>query len=420
MLGAPQPRFRIYTKPKSYLTIAKDIITNRVYKGDDLEKFEEAIAKITKSKYAICMPTARLGIYFALKSIIKKPGQKVILSPITIVDVINMVICAGGIPVFADVFHNTCNIDPTEIERLIDKDTGAVFITHLHGLACDVEHISAICKKHNVPLVEDSAQAFTTRVNDRCVGTFGDAGIFSFGMYKNLNAFYGGMVITSDEKIYNNILREMGNFPYMNMGQYLKKTLMGLATDLSTSPFLFPFFTYWVFKFAYLHNISFINNMVIVDLHPSRKNTIPEEYLIKMTPMQARIALFQLDKVEENNKARIASAQMYHEGLKDISDIILPPLRTDGSHIYTYYPIQVPDRKALMRHAMIHNRDFVLSHYHNCASLECFKEFHRECPEAQRTANQLIYLPTYPRYRREEISRNIEVISSYFKKADKI
>src|SRR5262249_7087599 len=144
MLGAPEPRFRIYTKPSSYGRIFADVLAGCSAKEPELEHLEKDIARLTGSRYAISMPTARTGIYLTLASLIK-PGQKVLLSPITIVDVINMVLCAGGIPHFIDTEDKTCNIDAAQIEKQIDPSTGAVLITHLHGLACDVERIRQIC-----------------------------------------------------------------------------------------------------------------------------------------------------------------------------------------------------------------------------------------------------------------------------------
>jgi dTDP-4-amino-4,6-dideoxygalactose transaminase len=125
----------------------------------------------------------------------------------------------------------------------------------------------------------------------------------------------------------------------------------------------------------------------------------------------------QLDGVAANNQARIRTAQRYYDGLHQIPQLILPPMKTDGSHLYTYYAFRCPDRHALMRYGMKHRRDWVLSHYHNCASLPIFKDFYRDCPQAEATARELIYLPTYPRYCQDEIDKNIDVIQSFFKSA---
>jgi len=411
---APLPRFRIYTTPTSYLSAFRDLLLGKALEGDDVRRFEQEIALFTGLSRAVAMPMARTGIYLILRHVIK-PGQKVICSPITIVDVINMIICAGGVPVFADVERGTCNIDPERIERLIDADTGAVFITHLHGLACDMDRIVELCNKRGIPLIEDAAQAFSTRHHGRPVGGFGLAGVLSFGMYKNVNAFYGGMVMTNDAALGDALRRETASFAPEDLVRYLKKALNALSTDIATHPLLFRLFTFWLFKTGYLRNIDLLNKMVTVDLKPELTTVIPPYYLRQMTPMQARIASSQLERVETNNQARTRAARLYYEGLKDIPELILPPMRDDGSHTYTYYPIHCPDRHALMRHALLHNRDFVLSHYRNCASLPCFRTWAADCPEAEHTSTHLIYLPTYPRYTEPEIRKNIDVIRSLYR-----
>ncbi|MCG3203780.1 MAG: GDP-perosamine synthase [Elusimicrobia bacterium] len=413
MFGAPQPRFRIYTKFSTYLRLLLDVGLLRFHRGNAIERLESTLSQILKVKHVIVTPTARTGIYLSLSSLIK-PGQKVILSPITIVDVINMVICAGGVPVFADVEPNTCNIDAKEIEKLIDSHTGAVFVTHLHGLACDIKKIRDICRDRNVPLVEDAAQAFSTTVEGQWVGTFGKVGIFSFGMYKVVNAFLGGMVVTDDDQLGREIREKIKSFPPLPLKIYLKKVLHAVVTDISTAAPFFPIFTYWLFRYGFLHNIDTLNGFVTVDRVPVRKNTIPLEYLVRMSQTQARLILSQLKDVERYNRSRIKKASAYHEGLSKIPSLTIPPKRVDGSHIYTYYAFRAPDRHALMRYLLQHNRDLVLSHYHNTASLEIFKEFKRSCPHADSTARELLYLPTYPRYTETEVQENIKKIQEYF------
>ena len=124
-----------------------------------------------------------------------------------------------------------------------------------------------------------------------------------------------------------------------------------------------------------------------------------------MTPMQARLVGAQLDDVDQNSTARLSIAKIYHEGLKDIPGIRLPPLREDGSHIYLSYAVQVPDRLDLVKYLMRYGRDCVIQHIRNTADLDCFSEFARECPNARRTANEVLLLPTYPGYRRSQAEK---------------
>ena len=135
-----------------------------------------------------------------------------------------------------------------------------------------------------------------------------------------------------------------------------------------------------------------------------------------MTPLQARIALTKLKQVDEDNNNRIGFAKMYHEGLKDITELLLPPLITDGSHIYTYFPVQYNNRKALIGWMIKNNCDIGPQHLKNTADLLAFKDYYRDCPNARKTANEVILLPTYPSYTEEQIRLNIEYIRSYFDK----
>src|SRR5262245_6451448 len=179
MLAFPQPRYRAYGSARKYLDFLFGIFEREVSRDDAISRLEAAIARFIGVKYAIAMPQARVALYCALRSIIKD-RRKVIMSPYTIYDIVNMVVSAGGKPIFADVKRETWNVDAEQIEQLIDDETGAVLITHLHGLACDVERISRLCKARDIPLIEDCAQAFGANVGLRRVGAFGTFGVFSF------------------------------------------------------------------------------------------------------------------------------------------------------------------------------------------------------------------------------------------------
>lgn len=189
MLG-PNPRYRLYTGWRSYLWFLRDRLLGTPGGERQVAVLEAALAERTGLPHAVCTPMCRVGIHLALRGLIR-PGSEVILSPYTIADVVNMVIAAGGRPRFADIEGESCNIDPAEVERLIGPATGAVLVTHLHGLAAPVREIGELCRRHGVPLLEDAAQAFGARIDGAWAGTVGDAGIYSLGTYKNINAWYG-------------------------------------------------------------------------------------------------------------------------------------------------------------------------------------------------------------------------------------
>jgi len=409
---APMPRFRLYTRGSDYVHLFRDLLLGRATRGDDAARLERDICQRFDVPYAVCLPQGRVGVYLAVKHSIT-PGQKVILSPYTIADVINMVICAGGRPVFADIDRPSTNIQAGEVERLIDDDTGAVMVTHLHGLSCDIERIAEICRGRQVPLIEDAAQAFGARVHGRAVGTFGGAGVFSFGMYKNVTAFYGGMIVTPDERLYRAVRAELDAAPYMSRRVVAAKALKALVTDVVTSPLLFNSCVYWLFRFGYLHDISAINKHVMVELDTARKQAMPADYLRRFLPVQARMVLRQLPRVDADAAVRIAYARLYHQALSSAPDVIVPAFRDDGSYVYNYFPLQYHPRTALVRSAMQQRRDLAVQHLKNCAGLPSFAPEHRDCPNAEATAAQVVLLPNYPRYGERSVLRTIAAIGRF-------
>ena len=152
-----------------------------------------------------------------------------------------------------------------------------------------------------------------------------------------------------------------------------------------------------------------------MDANPVIKRTLPESYLRRYTPMQARLVLPQLAEAERNSRARIGHARLYHEGLRDVPEVICAPFHDDLTHVYMYYVIQVPDRLALVKYLMRHGCDLAISHHKNCADLPCFAEFHGECPNARAVASSLIYLPAYPRYSAGDVRRNVRLIREFFR-----
>ena len=410
---APMPRFRLYTRASDYAHLFRDVLLGRATRGDDADRLEREICRRFDVRYAVCMPQGRVGIYLAIKHTIT-PGQNVIVSPYTIADVINMVICAGGRPVFADIDRASTNILAEEVERLIDGDTGAVMVTHLHGLACDIERIAAICRSRNVPLIEDAAQSFGARVNGTAVGAFGDAGVFSFGMYKNVTAFYGGIIVTNDEQLHHAVRAELDAAPYLSRRMVVAKAVKALVTDVVTSPLLFKTCVYWLFRFGYLHDVRAINKHVMVELDTSRKDALPASYLRRFLPVQARMVLRQLPRVDADAAVRRRYSRLYHDGLSSIPDVIVPAFHDDGSYVYNYFPLQYHPRTALVRSAMRQRRDMAVQHLKNCASLPSFAPEYRDCPNAEATAAQVILLPNYPSYGERSVVRNIAAIRRFF------
>ena len=416
----PKARSQLYTSLSGYRQVLGDMITGCWQTPEeDLSLWEQAIAQQVggddESQHAVATPMARVGIYLAIKALIQ-PRQKVALSPYTIADVINMVVCAGGEPLFVDIESDTCNISYEQLRLALENEenVGAVLVTHFYGLACDMPRISELCREYEVPLIEDCAQAFGVHKSGRMVGSLSDVGIFSFGLYKVVNTFYGGMVVTRHAEVAEKVRKMQQGWPWGSRMTYLTLLIKGMITDTLTHPLVFKLFTFHLFRYGYFHDVAALNRHMSFDVDPQLLTLLPDSYQTRYTPAQARLGLDQLVTVQANTRWRIQSADLYYKALQDIPELILPPMLTDGSHGYTYYAIQYHDRKALVRFAMENGCDIAESHHKNCASLRCFSPYARDCPNAATTADNLIYLPTYPDYNEIEIERTIAVVRAFF------
>jgi dTDP-4-amino-4,6-dideoxygalactose transaminase len=151
---------------------------------------------------------------------------------------------------------------------------------------------------------------------------------------------------------------------------------------------------------------------VTVEDDPVLRSELPDAYERQLSPMQARLVLGQLDSVVPDREQRRRHARLYQEGLSDVPELTLPP--DVPSHGYLVFPVLAENRHALARHLMRNRRDCTVQHLKNCADLECFSAWHRDCPVARTTASSNLLLPTYPRYGEAEVRLNIEAVRSFF------
>lgn len=412
LLG-PMPRLRLYTTSDHYTTTLKALLTGTVNAGDDVAGLEAAMQRHLGVAGAVAMPMARVGIHAVIKALVP-PGRDVVMSPYTIADVVNMVVAAGGRPVFADIERETCNIDPARVAELVHEDTGAILATHFYGLMCDMPAIMGFAEAASVPVVEDAAQAFGARLGNRQAGTIGTAGVYSFGLYKNVNSFRGGMAVSDDATVLEAVRGEIADYAEAPPAALLRDLVKGLMVDTVTAPALFRTVFFRLFRAALLRDWDVINDKLKVDTKPQLVRDLPKAYRRRLSAAQARLIARHFAGAVTDIARRIETARRYHEGLADLPELILPPMREDGSHIYWYYPIQFERRGELVAYAARQGRDITASYHRNCAALPCFAEFAADCPNAAATAASLVYLPTYPRYDTREVDHTIRTIRRFF------
>jgi len=125
------------------------------------------------------------------------PGDEVLLPSFTFTSVANAIVLRGATPVFVDIEPTTQNIDPARIAEAITPRTRAIIVVHYAGVACDMERILAIARRHGLLVIEDAAHAIGSTLGGRPVGSFGDLAAFSFHHTKNITCGEGGCLVVN-------------------------------------------------------------------------------------------------------------------------------------------------------------------------------------------------------------------------------
>lgn len=162
-------------------------------------QFEKAFAGMYGVKYCYAVSSGTAAVHTAIAALELEPGTEIITVPVTDFGTIAGIIYQGLIPVFADWKPGTAMVDPESIKQRITKRTGAIVVVHLFGTPCDMDAIMSIAKRHNLPVIEDCAQAYDTYYHGKLVGTIGDIGCFSMQQSKHLATGEGGCVITNND-----------------------------------------------------------------------------------------------------------------------------------------------------------------------------------------------------------------------------
>jgi dTDP-4-amino-4,6-dideoxygalactose transaminase len=202
--------------------------------GQSVKKFEQEYARITGAKECLAVANGTAALFVSLNALGVEPGDEVILPPYTFVATVNVVLRQHALPVFVDTDPETFQIDARKVEAAVNANTRAIVPVHLGGNACDVDTLLEVARRKKVPLLEDACQAHLAEWKGRKVGTWGDAGCFSFQASKNLNSGEGGAILFNDpdlrERAYafhNNGSGQRfigNNFTYASSGANLRLT----------------------------------------------------------------------------------------------------------------------------------------------------------------------------------------------------
>jgi len=178
------------------------------WRGSDSKvlQFEKAYAKHIGVEYALGVTSGTTALYTAVSALEIGPGDEVILPAWTWYADYDAIVLAGALPVFVEV-DESLNIDPTRIEAKITPRTKAIIAVHLQGCPADMDPILEIARKHNLRVLEDSAQCLGGQYKGKYVGAIGDIGINSFQLSKSITSGEGGAVTTNDAELFERAVR---------------------------------------------------------------------------------------------------------------------------------------------------------------------------------------------------------------------
>jgi dTDP-4-amino-4,6-dideoxygalactose transaminase len=345
--------------------------------GPKTDEFEKAYASYIGCKYAVATNSCSSALYLALNSLRLKKKDRVVVPILTSVATANVIRWSGAEPAFCDVAEDG-EIDPSELERLLELDDRikCVVPVHLYGFPCDIRRINRLAKEHKLWMVEDCAQSHGATVDDQKVGSFGEAGCFSFYATKNMTTGEGGILVTSNKEVRNKALL------VRNQGQ--TKTPKQKAAA-------------WKYD--------------VVDLG----------FNFRMGEIEAAIGLKQLATTDSMIQLRRELARMYKEELDKIDGIeMLQDPESGGSRHGVYHLLVVKVEKPypltrnklylrLKKNGIITGVHFPPLHYFTYyKNTTNYKKGDFPCGE--RLYSKILSLPIYPFMKRQEFQKIIRVL----------
>ena len=265
--------------------------------GPKVKEFEKKWGFFTGAKHSIAVTSCTSGLHLSLAASGFGPKDEAIVPAFTWISTANVVEHLGGKVVFCDVDLETFNIDVEQIESKITDRTKAIFPVHLFGLSADMNPILDLARKYNLFVVEDAACGFGSKYKSDHVGTFGNAGCFSFHPRKAITTGEGGMVTTSNDSLAEKIrrLRDHG----------------AAMTDLQRHHGARPY--------------------LLAD-HPDAG------YNQRMTDLQGALGSAQMDRATDIVSERQTLASRYSDAFANLDWLSLPFRHPDYEHGYQSYP----------------------------------------------------------------------------------
>ncbi len=333
-------------------------------KGKYVRDFENNYANIYGVENVVSCANGTDAIYIALKALNIGHGDEVITVANSWISTSETITQAGAKPIFVDIKPDFFTINSYKIEEKITEKTRAIIPVHLFGHPVEMDKIVEICKNYNLFLIEDCAQAHFSKWRSKNVGTFGDAGTFSFFPGKNLGA-YGdaGCIITNNNKLAEKMRM------YSNHGQLQK----------------------------HAHEFEGINS--------------------RMDGIQASILNLKLNYISYWTKLRREKAEKYSELLSVCTEITTPIIHEHAEHVFHLYVIRTPHREKLIKYLSKKGISTGIHYPKALPFLNAYKSLNhdsKDFPVAYEYQSQILSLPIYPEITVSQIEYVCKAINTFY------
>lgn len=359
--------------------IKKVFESNWIGKGKEVADFEEAFANNLKTDKGHFLTTTSCteAIFLSGDIFEFSKDDEIIVPSISFPSVASSIISQGAKIVFCDVDKYSLNVRAEDIEKEITANTKAVFITHYGGIPCEMDEIIALCEKHKILVIEDSACAVKSFYKDKACGTIGDMGMWSFDAMKTLCTGDGSMIYLKDLDLVD-VAKEQ-----LYLGLPIKQK-SGLDSSSEGSA------NWWEFELNRPGRRAIMNNIA------------------------GAIGKVQATKVESYIKRREEIYNKYVEGLKDLSWLKLPPKIEDYvESSYYFFWIQTEKRDELARY-LLDNEVYTTFRYWPLHKVDYLKEYVvKEYPNSEYASTYTLNLPLHQSLSDENVETIIKLIKEF-------
>ena len=368
------PLYKIFTDREDNRAVNKVLQRGMDWAiGPEIAEFEKKLASYIGTKYCIAFNSGTSAGHAALLAININSGE-VIVPSFTFISTANWPLMVNAKPKFVDIEEENFGLNPERVKSEITKNTKAIIPIHYGGLPCKIIEINRIARNKKIPLIEDCAEAFGTKIKGVSVGTFGQMSIFSFAPNKILTTGEGGAICTDSRKIFEKLqlIRSHGRLINEN---YFKT---------SQSP-----------------------------------NYISIGYNWRMSSMTAALGLSQFDKLDRIIQLRRRHARFYVSKLKKINEIKLPDEPKDHLHVYQLFTIQLKNN--LIRHKLqkfLASKGIMTKVFFEPIHLSKFYKKSgfgkKSLSNTEKISRTVLSLPIFPGLKSEEITHICDSIKEFF------